>query len=482
MNQVLKSILRKDFKSFVIKCFQECSGINAYNDNWHISVICNEINDMLDGKNRNLILNVPPRHLKSIICSVALPAFILGHNPKSNVMCVSYSDELASKRANDCRNIMQSAWYQEIFPRTKIQSFRRSINDFSTTLGGGRFATSVGGTITGRGAEWIIIDDPLKPNDALSDIQREKVNDWFGTTLYSRLNDKATGRILVIMQRLHQNDLTGFLLNSDMGLKHVKLQAIATTDEHWEITSRITGKTSLIERKPGDLLHPSRENEQVMDDIKNKLGSFAFSGQYQQEPVPVEGGLVKESWLHYYPSYDCFKNEHQFRVFISWDTAAKTGLNNAYSAACVVLMSICNGKPKYYLIQVIRGKWEIPDLIRQVIDLYNTIKYDGRAGGQTTLLIEDQSSGEQLIQILNHETDSHGLNFNIEPIKPQTDKISRLGGVSAYIENGDILFPQFETDWWSDFKSELLNFPGCKYKDQVDALTQAISYGQSLLD
>lgn len=248
MNKVIKSILRKDFKSFVIKCFNECSGMNEYNDNWHISVICNEINEMIDGKNRNLILNVPPRHMKSIICSVALPAFILGHNPKANVMCVSYSDELASKLANDCRNIMMSDWYQEIFPRTKLQQTRRSINDFTTTLGGGRFATSVGGTITGRGAEWIIIDDPLKPNDALSDVQREKVNDWFGTTVYSRLNDKATGRILVIMQRLHQNDLTGFLLEFGQ-FKRVKLQAIATHDERWEIISHITGKTSIVERK-----------------------------------------------------------------------------------------------------------------------------------------------------------------------------------------------------------------------------------------
>ena len=206
MNKVLKAILRKDFKSFVIKCFQECSGITPYNDNWHINVICNAINDMMDGKNRQLILNVPPRHLKSIICSMALPAFLLGHNSKTSIICVSYSDELSGKLANDCRNIMQSDWYQEIFPRTKLQPSRRSINDFTTTLGGGRYATSVGGAMTGRGAEWIIIDDPLKPNEVTSDIQREKVNEWFGTTVYSRLNDKATGRILVIMQRLHQND------------------------------------------------------------------------------------------------------------------------------------------------------------------------------------------------------------------------------------------------------------------------------------
>ena len=481
MNKVIKSILRKDFKSFVIKCFNECSGMNEYNDNWHISVICNEINDMIDGKNRNLILNVPPRHMKSIICSVALPAFILGHNPKANVMCVSYSDELASKLANDCRNIMMSDWYQEIFPRTKLQQTRRSINDFTTTLGGGRFATSVGGTITGRGAEWIIIDDPLKPNDALSDVQREKVNDWFGTTVYSRLNDKATGRILVIMQRLHQNDLTGFLLESGQ-FKHVKLQAIATHDERWEIISHITGKTNIVERKCGDLLHPSRENEQVMNEIKNKLGSFAFSGQYQQEPVPVEGGLVKESWLHYYTYEEAETIDplHYYKIIISWDTANKAGMNNAYSACCVVLMTIEREKIKYYLLDVIRGKWEFVDLIPRVIEIYN--KYNDMNPGLPVLVIEDAASGTQLINYLSKQKPNRGYEFNIIPIKPENDKVSRLLGTAAYIQNGTLKMPPTDKLFWNDFKSELLNFPGGKYKDQVDALTQAISYGQSLLD
>ena len=186
--KVLNAILRTDFHAFVQKVFETVSPNATYLDNWHIKLICSEISDMLAGNNRRLIINIPPRYMKSIICSVALPAFILGHNPKATVICVSYSDDLSLKFANDCRNV-----------------------------NGGRLSTSVGGMLTGRGADFIVIDDPIKPTDAASDIIREKVNQWFQTTLCSRLNDKKLGCILLIMQRLHENDMTGFLLNSDMG-------------------------------------------------------------------------------------------------------------------------------------------------------------------------------------------------------------------------------------------------------------------------
>ena len=163
------------------------------------------------------------------------------------------------------------------------------------------------------------------------------------------------------------------------------------------------------------------------------------------------------------------------RIFLSWDTANKTGPNNAYSACCVILMTRESNMYKYYLLDVVRGKWEMPDLIRQVEKVYCYWKYE--KGGQhlVRLLIEDKASGTQLIQMLMAQRDRHGYNFAIEPIKPDTDKTSRLMGASAYIENGTLRFPQ-EAPWLSDFKKELLGFPNGKYKDQVDALTQCINY------
>ncbi|MDR1338019.1 MAG: terminase, partial [Rickettsiales bacterium] len=162
------AILRTDFKSFIIKVFNEVVAGSEYLDNWHIDVVCNAIMNMYDGDNNRLIINIPPRYMKSIICSVALPAWLLGHHPKTNIICVSYNDGLAEKFANDCRNIMLSEWYRELFPMTRLHPSRRALNDFETTHGGGRMSTSIGGTLTGRGADWIIIDDPLKPADAMS--------------------------------------------------------------------------------------------------------------------------------------------------------------------------------------------------------------------------------------------------------------------------------------------------------------------------
>lgn len=481
-NEIINSLLRTDFKSFVTKVFGEVAPGSKYLNNWHIDVICDAIMDMYEGGNNRLIINMPPRYMKSLICSIALPAWILGHNPKAQILCVSYNDELADKFAISCRDVMQSDWYRELFPMTRLHQSRQSVNDFATTRGGGRMATSIGGTLTGRGADWIIIDDPQKAVDASSESGRTKLNEWYGSTLYSRLNDKATGKILLVMQRLHQDDLSGHLLDAGNQFKVIKLPVIATEDESWIVKNRISGKTRVITRAKGELLHSERENMDVVMGIKNSMGEYAFVAQYQQDPCPPEGGIIKESWLKYYTMAqgEAIDPIKYCRIFLSWDTANKTGPQNAYSACCVILMTRENNKYKYYLLDVIRGKWEMPELIKQVQRLYDTWKYD--KGGQylVRLLIEDMASGTQLIQMLSAQRDHRGYRFAIEPIKPNTDKVSRLIGASAYIENGTLLFPQDPQPWWPEFKKELLGFPNSKYKDQVDALTQCINHAIQL--
>lgn len=480
---IFNAILRTDFKSFVIKVFNEVSPGSTYMDNWHIDVICDAVMNMYDGENRRLIINMPPRYMKSIICSVALPAWLLGHNPKINVGCVSYNDELAAKFANNCRDVMQSDWYRDLFPMTRLHPSRQAINDFETTQGGGRMSTSIGGTFTGRGVDWLIIDDPQKAADANSEASRTKLNDWFGTTAYSRLNDKATGKILLVMQRLHQDDLTGHLLDTNAGFKVIKLPVIATEDETWIIKNRIFGTMQTITRQQGELLHPARENVQIVAEIKESMGEYAFVAQYQQDPCPPDGGIVKESWLHYYTMTQAEGIDPGMyrRIFLSWDTANKTGEQNAYSACCVILMTRENDKYKYYLVDVVRGKWEMPDLIKQVQALYHKWRYEKGGGGLVKLLIEDKASGTQLIQMLSAQRDEHGYKYAVESIKPETDKVSRLMGVSAYIENSTLLFPHDKTPWWAAFKKELLDFLNAKHKDQVDALTQCIIYAHTLI-
>lgn len=156
----LDALLRQDFKTFVCKVFLEISPGAVYQDNWHISLICAELEAMLRGENNRLIINIPPRYMKSIICSVAWPAYVLGHCPQEAVVCVSYADELSKKLAADCRRVMETPWYKRVFPWTRLAPARREVMDFETTRGGGRYSTTVGGTLTGRGGNWLVIDDP----------------------------------------------------------------------------------------------------------------------------------------------------------------------------------------------------------------------------------------------------------------------------------------------------------------------------------
>lgn len=466
----LNSILRNDFKSFVIKVFQEVSPNSKYLDNWHIDVICHELMKTIEGNQKRLALNIPPRYMKSIIGSVAFPAFILGHNPKASIIAVSYSDELASKLALDCKRVIESNWYQELFPEAKLSKNKKATNDFEMTKGGGRYATSINGTLTGRGADYIIIDDPIKPMDALSDLIREKTNDWFGNTLYSRLNNKNEGRIIVIMQRLHDEDFTGYLLQTDSSFNHIKIPAIAEENEIWTIKNRAKNEEKLIPRKKNEPLHPQREDLARLYQIKEYMGEFNFAGQYQQNPVPLEGGIIKQTWLKFYNKKELFEAIENGQVKIkaivqSWDTASKIEKYNDYSACVTALIGENNA---IYILEIYREKHEFPTLVKQVADLHNFAKEKYKT--RIEVLIEDQSSGSALIQELK-------TNKNIYPtgIKPEYDKKTRLISVSHIIENGTCLFPDDRPNWWFDFEQELLRFPKTKHDDQVDALTQLLS-------
>ena len=207
-----RALLRCDPCAFTERCFYELNPTTTFMPNWHIEVVASALEACRRGEITRLIINQPPRSLKSHCASVAFVAFLLGHNPAAQIICASYGQELANKHALDCRTILASAWYQALFPHTRLSSERQAVQEFITTQLGFRLSTSVGGVLTGRGADFIIIDDPLKPDEALSDTQRKAVNNWFDHTLYSRLNDKRKGCLILIMQRLHEDDLVGHVL------------------------------------------------------------------------------------------------------------------------------------------------------------------------------------------------------------------------------------------------------------------------------
>jgi hypothetical protein len=224
-----QAALRFDFYSFMLRCFTELNAGAAFVSSWHIEVMAAKLHSVRTGRTRRLVVNIPPRHLKSLAASIALPAWLLGHDPALAIINVTYGQELSEKFARDCRAIMTSAWYRSLFA-TRLASARASLQELMTTRGGFRMATSVGGVLTGRGADLILIDDPVKPSDAMSESRRTAANEWFDGTLYSRVNDKTKGAIVIVMQRLHEDDLVGHVLKRE-GWEVLSFPAIAETDE-----------------------------------------------------------------------------------------------------------------------------------------------------------------------------------------------------------------------------------------------------------
>ncbi len=316
--QQYRSVLRSHFASFVMRCFAELYPQIRLAMNGHILVMASRFAMVREGRIRRLIITVPPRHLKSLIGSVAFPAWSLGHNPAAPIICISYAQELSEKHARDCRRIMMSGWYRELFPNTRLSSQRPAAQELITTAGGYRLASSIGGVLTGRGADIIVIDDPLKPADAMSDVLRQGANDWFDHTLLSRQNDKRTSAIVIIQQRLHEDDLVGHVL----GLEDwdvVRFPAIAEDDEEYEYSTAFG--SGVFKRRKSDPLHPEREPLETLEQLRRQMGEYAFAGQYQQAPAPLGGGLIKTEWFRRYEPHQ--KPDTFDRIVQSWDTAGK---------------------------------------------------------------------------------------------------------------------------------------------------------------
>ena len=323
-----------------------------------------------------------------------------------------------------------------------------------TTKQGFRLSTSVGGVLTGRGADIIIIDDPLKPDEALSDTQRKFVNDWYQHTLCSRLNDKRRGCIIPIMQRLHEDDLVGHVL----GKEHwevLRFPAIAEEDETHVIETPYGTRT--FKRRAGEALHSEREPLEVLNQIRESLGEYNFAGQYQQSPAPLGGGLVKADWFKTYSEANLPAKFDM--VFQSWDTANKPTELADYSVCTTWGVK----ENHVYLLQVTRKRLGYPELKRAV-------REQAEAFGAKTILIEDKASGTQLIQELVHE----GVHA-VKQYTPTMEKVMRMHSVTATIENGFVHLPE-KAAWLGEYLHELTSFPNAKYDDQADSTSQALDW------
>lgn len=449
------TLLRNDLTCFIERSFYELIPESDFIPGQYLALLASTLEKCRAGIIKRLIINLPPRTLKSLATSVAFVAWLLGHEPSKQIMCASYGQDLADKHARDCRALINSPFYRNLFPGTILSPDKHAVSDFMTTRKGVRMSTSVGGSVTGRGADIIILDDVMKPDDALSEARRKTGNEWYRTTLSSRLNSKKDGVVIIVMQRLHQDDLVGNLLETEDQWEVLSLPAIAQRDEEYLIERPIRSYT--YQRKAGEALHPERDSLETYEKVRKEVGEFVFQSQYQQNPMPIEGGLIKREWLKFYepaqlPKEFCW-------ILQSWDTANGCGELNDYSACTTWGLLYTD----FYLLDVYRKRVTYPQLKRAVVDLFR--KYH-----PFKILIEDKSSGISLIQELKSDDI-----YNVAPYKPApgSDKIMRLGIQSIKFENGRVYLPK-QAPWLDDYVRELTGFPGTKYDDQVDSTSQAL--------
>lgn len=449
--EALDALLRTRLAAFTRKTFATVDPGVPYSHNWHVDLIAEYLEACTRREIKRLVINIPPRYLKSISVTVAWPAWLLGKDPGERILAASYAHKLSLKHSTDCRLVIKSDWYRGIFPDTQLTDDQDTKEKFVTTQRGMRYATSVAGSAIGEGGNFLIVDDPTSATQAASDVQRQTANDWFDQAFATRLNDKENGVIVVVMQRLHAQDLTGHLLGKG-GWEHLCIPAVAET------RTIIDFGRVRVERQQGEPLHAAREDLAAIGRQKVALGSYAFAGQYQQRPAPAEGGIFKAHWFARYAA----RRDDYLEIVQSWDTAHKPGELNDPSV-CTTWGVRIDG---YDLLDVRSGRMEYPDLKARAIRMAEDWK-------PIAILIEDKASGQSLIQDLRRET-----TLPVIAIQPKGDKIFRASGVSAMVEAGKVALPQ-QAPWLTDYEMELLTFPNGAHDDAVDSTSQFLEWVRS---
>jgi predicted phage terminase large subunit-like protein len=392
-----------------------------------------------------LMIFLPPRHGKSLLGSTHFPAWYLGRHPDHHVIFASYGQELSDDFGRRVRNLLMDPLHQAIFQNCRLSDDSTAAHRFTTTHGGAYFAVGRGGPITGRGADLLIIDDPLKDHEeASSETIRRSLHEWYRSVAYTRL--MPGGRIVLIQTRWHEDDLAGRLLREQKreGWELLSMPAIAESDDAF--------------RKEGEPLWPERFPLPQLEQIRAAIGSGPWASLYQQRPTAATGAVFKRNWWQFYrlPFSGPFS-----RVVQSWDTAFKKGNENDFSV-CTTWGVAENG---YYLRHLWRGRVEFPELKRVLASL-------AEQWNPNAILVEDRASGQRLIQELKTSTV-----LPIIPVKVDTDKQTRAQAVTPLMEAGKIFLPEPESaPWVSDFVEEMACFPNGTYDDCVDSTTQALNY------
>ena len=453
-----QAILRQDALAFFERTLPTTMPGAEYLPNWHIAVMASIIHEMVYGDLRRVVVNIHPRMTKSLVFSVSVPMFLLMKDPSLQCMCISYSETLASQFHQASRLISKEKWYRDLNPLLIFKSpgassdvLKETGSLLQTTELGYRLARSFGGSITGQGADWIIMDDPNDMSQINSEAHRNKIKETFDQTISTRLNSKD-GRIVLVTQRGRTDDLSGHLLEKG-GFKHISIEAVASARTTYSIGN---GKTYI--REKGELIDPRRFGAKEIEERRRDLGSAAFEAQYQQNPQPPEGNVFKRKWLKIVKKVPIFQY-----VVISGDIAGTQGRGD-YSAFLVwgYFDEI------WYLIAAHRDQLDLPGVVRLYRKLDEQYEPD-------FAIIEQNTIGAGFIARMNELGFAH-----VQGETVSGDKVARAEGITPLLERDQVVFLK-TMPLYEKFMDELLSFPSSKNDDMVDALTLVLTYRQRVL-
>lgn len=446
------ALAEKDLGHYIQAAWEVLEPETPLKWNWHHDLICEYLTACRRGQIRRLIINIAPRSTKSILATIGFPTWLWTTLPSKRFLFGSYADSLATKHSVLRRDIIESPWYQQGWcDRYRLASDVNTKSEFVNNKTGLMKAAGLKGSVTGEGGDFIIIDDPHNPKGVESDQEREQTIQNFDLAWSTRLNDKKTGCIIVIMQRLHHLDMTGHLL--EKGYEHLKIpsEAEERTVVHFPISHR-----ELV-REPGELMHPERDGPEELAVAKIDLGSYGYAGQHQQSPTPREGAIINGEWFKQYGAIPARFDQ----VIQSWDFAVKGKELNDYTVG-LVLGRIGARK---YVLDMVRGRMNFPQACQALIRLSMKWPQAHRK------VIEAKANGPAVIAQLEDQVP--GL---IE-IEPDGDKAARLNAVSPTVEAGNVWLPdpvKVSAPWLHDFITEVCQFPASAHDDIVDTFSQGI--------
>lgn len=450
---VERELCRRSLAEFAKRAWHVLEPAAELKWGWALDAICLHLEAVTDGKITRLLMNVPPGSMKSLLTGVIWPAWEWGPRdmPEMRYVGTAHEETLAIRDSRRCRDLIKSEWFQSLWP-LELASDLDGKREFGNVFKGVRQARSFT-SMTGVRGDRIILDDPISADAANSEAKLEAARIAFTETLPTRVNNEKSA-IVVIMQRLHEKDVSGVIQQMELPYVHLRIPM------RFESGNRCMTEIGWSDprHKDGELMFPERFDEEQVAALEKTLGSYGTAGQLQQRPAPRGGGILKEEWYRYYtnlPDLE-FRNIHA-------DTAQKTGKENDYSVFQCWGRSITG---EAVLIDQIRGKWESPELLAQARAFWFKHK-EAHESKLRAMLVEDKVSGTGLIQTLRRER------LPILPVQRNKDKITRGYDAAPFVEAGNVLLPQ-DAPWLSDFLSESNSFPGGTNDDQLDPMFDAI--------